>query len=146
MRRRFQILTIESRVSSLATRLLLPLALFAVGLALPLAADAQGARLPVVGHVEGTDISCESGTPETGQYSTVGTRLDVSDGTVVTVHSGQALMTLVAGGQVGICGPAKLTVLLSGNAITLALNFGRVRVELPSKADLRIFTPTLIGT
>jgi hypothetical protein len=146
MRRRFQIVTIESRVSSHATRLLLPLVLFLVALAWPLAAHAQGARLPVVAHVEGSDISCESGTPETGQYSTVGTRLDVSDGTVVTVHSGQALLTLVAGGQVDICGPAKLTVLLSGNAITLALNFGRVRVELPAKTDLRIFTPTLIGT
>jgi hypothetical protein len=146
MRRRFQIVTTEARVSSHARRWLLPLALFLVGLAWPLAARAQGARLPVVAHVEGTDISCESGTPETGQYSTVGTRLDVSDGTVVTVHSGQALLTLVAGGQVDICGPAKLTVLLSGNAITLALNFGRVRVELPAKTDLRIFTPTLIGT
>ena len=117
-----------------------------MALAWPLAAHAQGARLPVVGHVEGKDISCESGTPATGQYSTVGNRLDVSDGTVVTVHSGQALLTLMAGGQVDICGPAKLTVLLSGNAITLALNFGRVRVELPAKTDLRIFTPTLIGT
>src|SRR6202050_1063884 len=146
MRRRFQIVTIEARVSSRARPLPLPLALFLVALAGPLAAHAQGARLPVVGHVEGSDISCESGTPETGQYSTVGTRLDVSDGTVVTVHSGQALLTLVAGGQVDICGPAKLTVLLSGNAITLALNFGRVRVELPAKTDLRIFTPTLIGT
>ncbi|HXO88798.1 MAG TPA: hypothetical protein VN885_09120 [Candidatus Acidoferrales bacterium] len=146
MRRRFQIVTIEARVSSRARPLPLPLALFLVALAWPLAAHAQGARLPVVGHVEGSDISCESGTPETGQYSTVGTRLDVSDGTVVTVHSGQALLTLVAGGQVDICGPAKLTVLLSGNAITLALNFGRVRVELPAKTDLRIFTPTLIGT
>jgi hypothetical protein len=115
-------------------------------LACPAGVRAQGAVLPVIGHVEGNDISCESGTPETGQYSTVGTRLDVSDGTVVTVHSGGALMTLVAGGEVGICGPAKLTVLLSGNAITLALNFGRVRVELPAKTDLRIFTPTLVGT
>ncbi|MGB9068731.1 MAG: hypothetical protein WCC21_09175, partial [Candidatus Acidiferrales bacterium] len=146
MRRRFQIVTIAGRVSSHAARLLLPLALIAVALAWPGETHAQVARLPVVGHVEGTDISCESGTPETGQYSTVGTRLDVSDGTVVTVHSGQALLTLVAGGQVDVCGPAKLTLLLSGNAITLALNFGRVRVELPAKTDLRIFTPTLIGT
>jgi hypothetical protein len=146
MRRRFQIVAMETPVSSHARRLLLPLVLIAAAFACPLATHAQGARLPVVGHVEGTDISCESGTPETGQYSTVGTRLDVSDGTVVTVHSGQALMTLLAGGQVDICGPAKLTVLLSGNAITLALNFGRVRVELPAKTDLRIFTPTLIGT
>src|ERR1700728_3954276 len=146
MRRRFQIVTMEARVSSHPRRRLLPLALMAAGFACPLATHAQGARLPVVGHVEGTDISCESGTPETGQYSTVGTRLDVSDGTVVTVHSGEVLVTLFAGGQVDICGPAKLTVLLSGNAITLALNFGRVRVELPAKTDLRIFTPTLIGT
>jgi hypothetical protein len=146
MRRRFQIVAVRVRVSSHPRRWLLPLALIAAAFLCPPVTHAQGARLPVMGHVEGTDISCESGTPETGQYSTVGTRLDVSDGTVVTVHSGQALMTLLAGGQVDICGPAKLTVLLSGNAITLALNFGRVRVELPAKTDLRIFTPTLIGT
>jgi hypothetical protein len=146
MRRRFQIVTSQVRVSSHARGLLLPWALIFAGLACCQPAQSQAARLPAVGHVEGSDISCENGTPGTGQYSTVGTRLDVSDGTVVTVHSGQALLTLVAGGQVGICGPAKLTVLLSGNAITLALNFGRVRVELPAKTDLRIFTPTLIGT
>jgi hypothetical protein len=146
MRRRFQIVAMQVRVSSRARSLLLALGLVAMTLVCPRAAQTQGARLPVLGHVEGSDISCQSGTPETGQYSTIGTRLDVSDGTVVTVHSGQALMTLLAGGQVDICGPAKLTVLLSGNAITLALNFGRVRVELPAKTELRIFTPTLIGT
>jgi hypothetical protein len=146
MRRRFQIVILAGRVSSLGRAVLLPLGLLAWALACAPGAQGQGAGLPVVGHVEGRDISCENGTPTTGQYATVGTRLDVSDGTVVTVHSGQALMTLLAGGEVDICGPAKLTVLLSGNAITLALNFGRVRVELPARTDLRIFTPTLIGT
>jgi hypothetical protein len=53
---------------------------------------------------------------------------------------------LFAGGEVGVCGPAKFTVLLSGDAVTLALNFGRLRVELPAKTALRIFTPTIIGT
>src|SRR5580704_7331514 len=129
MRRRFQFVASAGRVSSRGSMLLAALLTLAGVLAAPAQVHAQGAVLPVIGHVEGNDISCESGTPETGQYSTVGTKLDVSDGTVVTVHSGQALMTLVAGGEVGICGPAKLTVLLSGNAITLALNFGRVRVE-----------------
>jgi hypothetical protein len=70
----------------------------------------------------------------------------VVNGTVVTVHSGQALLTLFAGGQVSICGPAKLTVLLSGDAITLALDFGRVRALLLANTQLRIFTPTIIGT
>jgi hypothetical protein len=146
MRRRFQFVASTVRVSSRTLNSVAALLLMTSVFACPAAVQAQGAVLPVIGHVEGNDISCESGTPETGQYSTVGTKLDVSDGTVVTVHSGQALMTLISGGQVGICGPAKLTVLLSGNAITLALNFGRVRVELPAKSDLRIFTPTLIGT
>jgi hypothetical protein len=112
----------------------------------PLAARAQNSAPAVVGHVEGTDISCQDGTPQTGGTSSEGTSLDVSDGTVVTVHSGQARLTLNVGGKVDICGPAKLTVLLSGDAITLALNFGRVRVSLPENTALRIFTPTIIGT
>jgi hypothetical protein len=37
-------------------------------------------------------------------------------------------------------------VLLSEDAITLAVNFGRVRVRLPLKTSLRVFTPTIIGT
>ena len=31
-------------------------------------------------------------------------------------------------------------------AITLALNFGRMRVQLPAAAQLRIFTPTIVAT
>jgi hypothetical protein len=112
----------------------------------PLAARAQDAASGAIGRVEGQDISCENGMPGNGSASTVGPSLAVSNGTVVNVHSGQALLTLFAGGQVDICGPAKFTVLLSGDSITLALDFGRVRVELPGKTALRVFTPTIIGT
>jgi|HubBroStandDraft_5_1064220.scaffolds.fasta_scaffold102348_2 hypothetical protein len=112
----------------------------------PLAARAQDAPSGVIGRVEGQDISCESTTPANGPASTVGASLAVSNGTVITVHSGQALLTLFAGGKVDVCGPAKFTVLLSNDSITLALDFGRVRVELPGTTALRIFTPTIIGT
>ncbi len=145
MRRRFQFAAGILRLCWRARRVL-PGILAAVVLICPLAARAQNSAPAVVGSVEGRDISCENGTPQTGGTASVGPRLDVSDGTVVTVHSGQARMTLVVGGEVDICGPAKLTVLLSGDAITLALNFGRVRVLLPEKTALRIFTPTIIGT
>jgi len=70
----------------------------------------------------------------------------VSSGSIVTVHAGQARMTLLAGGQIQICGPAKFTVLESGGAITLALNFGRMRAELPAATVVRIFTPTIVAT
>ena len=55
-------------------------------------------------------------------------------------------MTLSAGGQMDICGPAKFTVLESGGAITLALNFGRMHVQIPATTSLRIYTPTIIAT
>jgi hypothetical protein len=65
---------------------------------------------------------------------------------VVTVHSGDARLTLLTGGEVDICGPAKMTLLQSNGALTLALDFGQVRVRIPASIDLRIFTPTIVGT
>ena len=62
------------------------------------------------------------------------------------MHDGKARLTLVAGGQVDICGPAKFTLLQSGASITLALNFGRIHLQLPASTPLRIFTPTMIAT
>jgi hypothetical protein len=142
---RFQFVPKARRVSWSARRVLLGL-LAGMILICPVAARAQDSPFGAIGRVEGRDISCENGTPATGVTSTVGQSIFVSNGTVVTVHSGQALLTLFAGGQVDVCGPAKFTVLLSGDAITLALNFGRVRLELPANTVLRIFTPTIIGT
>jgi len=142
---RFQFVPNARRVSWSARRVL-PGFLAGIFLICPLVARAQDSPFGAIGRVEGRDISCENGTPATGVTSTVGQSIYVSNGTVVTVHSGQALLTLFAGGQVDICGPAKLTVLLAGDAITLALNFGRVRLELPANTVLRIFTPTIIGT
>ncbi len=109
-------------------------------------ARAQQAPPEAIGQVEGDDVSVESGVAAATQTSTSAASIYVSNGSVVTVHSAQARMTLFAGGEVDICGPAKITVLKSGEAITLALNFGRMRVRLPAKTSLRIFTPTIIGT
>jgi hypothetical protein len=117
---------------------------FAAVLACPQVVRAGDAHSNAVGHIRGRDISVEDGIRTKSDDS--GNGIDVSNGSVVTVHSGKARMTLLAGGKVEICGPAKFTVLLSGNAITLALNFGRVRAELPAETSLRVFTPTIVGT
>ncbi len=142
---RFQFAAGDGRVSVCARGLCIA---FLAGILLicPLVARAQDAMPSAIGRVEGRDISCDNGIPANGGSTSVGTSLYVSNGTVVTVHSGQAIMTLFGRGEVGICGPAKLSVLLSGDAITLALDFGRVRVNLPANTDLRIFTPTIVGT
>jgi hypothetical protein len=96
--------------------------------------------------IQGNDISVDSGTTTVPSVPASGSTLFVTNGGVVVVHSGDARMALLGGGEVQICGPAKFTVLSSGNAITLALNFGRLHVELPAKTALRIFTPTIIAT
>ena len=111
---------------------------------------ARGQQTPpgAIGRVEGNDVSVDNGT--TGGSSpaatTPGSPSFVFNGSALTVHDGKARLTLVAGGQVDICGPAKFTLLQSGASITLALNFGRVHLQLPASTPLRIFTPTMIAT
>jgi hypothetical protein len=112
------------------------------------AAPARAQQPPpdAVGEVEGNDVTVDGGTPAMVGTSTNAPKIFVSSGSVLTVHSGQAVMTLFAGGEVDICGPAKITILRASDAITLALNFGRMRVQLPPKTSLRVFTPTVVGT
>jgi hypothetical protein len=110
----------------------------------------RGQQTPpgAIGRVEGNDVSVDNGM--TGDNpsgrAAPGSTSFVFNGSVLTVHDGKARLMLVAGGQVDICGPAKFTLLQSGPSITLALNFGRVHLQLPASTPLRIFTPTMIAT
>ena len=99
-----------------------------------------------IGRVEGNDVSIEGGSAASNGTAMSAPSMFVVNGSVITVHSGQARMTLAGGGEIDICGPAKFTLLQSGPAVTLALNFGRMRVQLPAAAQLRIFTPTIVAT
>ncbi|MFZ0636092.1 MAG: hypothetical protein WA755_07930 [Candidatus Acidiferrales bacterium] len=97
-----------------------------------------------IAQLTGDDISVEGArfaVPVPGA-----TTLFVASGSVVTVHSGDARLTLATGGFVDICGPAKLTVLESGGSFTLALSFGRLHVHMTDATPIRIFTPFLIVT
>jgi len=107
---------------------------------------AQDAPPGTVARVDGLDVSVEGGTAAGSGGASVAPSIFVVNGGVVTVHSGKAQMTLVGGGEVDICGPAKFTVLESGGALTIALNFGRLHAHLPPAATLRVFTPTIIAT
>jgi hypothetical protein len=123
-----------------------PLLAFALLLFCHTTARAQDAPPETIGRIEGRDISVEGGAAAGGGNATIAPSIFVSNGSVVTVHSGLARMVLVAGGEIEICGPAKFTLLQSSGAITLALNFGRVHVLLPVTITLRIFTPTIVAT
>jgi hypothetical protein len=97
-----------------------------------------------LGRISGDDISVEGGTPVSSGENPHG--VAVSNGSAVTVHSGQARIELVAGGEIDVCGPARLTLLESGGAITVALNLGRVRIQLPGATPLILYTPFFVAT
>jgi hypothetical protein len=107
---------------------------------------AQQMPAGAIGHVEGNDISVESAAPSDAGAPNPAPSGYVFNGSIVTVHDGKARLVLAVGGEVDVCGPAKLTLLESGGAITLALDFGRIHLQLLRGTSLRIFTPTIIAT
>ena len=103
--------------------------------------QAQAASEQVIAHIRGGDVSVD------GQMlQPASTLVSVVNGNVVTVHSGEASMQLVDGGEISICGPAKVTVLAANGQITLALEFGSVHADLPKTASLRVLTPSIVAT
>jgi len=125
-----------------------PLALLAILIFSPALVRAQQTQTPpgTIGRIEGADISVDGGTAAANGSAGVTPSIYVTSGSVITVHSGKAQMMLNGGGQIDICGPAKFTLLESSDAITLALSFGRMHVQLSAATTLRIFTPTIIAT
>jgi hypothetical protein len=121
---------------------MLPLALALAALLTGSDLRAQQPPAGAIGRVEGADVSVEGGAAS----QVAGSGAYVFNGNSVTVHDGKARLALSVGGEIDICGPAKLTMLESGGAITLALNFGRVHVMLLRGTTLRIYTTTIIAT
>jgi hypothetical protein len=94
--------------------------------------------------VMGKDVTVENGPGSASAAGLPGTW--VANGSTITVHSGQARLSLVGGGDVYICGPAKMTYLELNGAITLALSFGKVHATIASELPFKIFTPLVIET
>ncbi len=116
----------------------LPLACIALGL--------LGAQAPVesVGRIAGEDIYIKGALSvevENGRTTTV-----LASGSDITVKSGQARLMLTGGGEIGVCGPAHFSLLRSGGAITLALDFGRLRLRLENSGPLTIYSPLIVAT
>src|ERR1700733_2953088 len=140
----------QRKAFPLRRRIVIPLVLVLTAIsACPQLSRGQQAPSGAVGRVEGMNVSADNGTPADNSAAVApppGSPSFVFSGSVLTVHDGKARLTLIAGGQVDICGPAKFTLLQSGTSITLALNFGRIHLQLPASTPLRIFTPTMIAT
>lgn len=103
---------------------------------------AQGPEL--IGRIDGEAYVAKgqvSVTQEAGRGVTT-----LLSGSEVTITSGYARITLADGGEIDICGPAQLSLLKAGGAITLALSHGRVHARVSAELPLQIYTATVTAT
>ena len=95
----------------------------------------------LVGIIEGNSISVQG--PMTvrvvnGQVKTV-----LRSGGDVRVKSGRATIDLMEGGRIAVCGPAHLSVLKSGAALTVALDSGTIHIYVDQEPSLTVYTALL---
>lgn len=99
---------------------------------------------PVLGEIAGDDISVLG--PSHIVQGNSSRAITFGGGSTVIVHAGKARVELVGGGELEICGPAKFSVLASGEALTVALSFGRVHVKFDASRPITIYTPMIVAT
>lgn len=91
-----------------------------------------------VGTIDGADISVHG--PMSAQVVNGEIKTVLRSGSDVQVKSGRAVIELVEGGRIAICGPAHLSVLKSGAALTVALDSGTIHAEINQEPALNIYT------
>ena len=104
-----------------------------------------GARAQeTVGRIEGQAFTA-SGQVRVEQGAERSTTTLLSGSTVV-VHEGYARLYLTDGSELDVCGPAKISLLQSGGALTLALESGRVHGRLAPTLPITVYTPLATAT
>jgi len=123
-------------------------AVIVVAIACPAFARPQAASAPanpeIVGRLAGDDVAVKSAISfetENGRSTAI-----VATGSDITVRSGQAKIDLVEGGDIEICGPAHFSVLKSAGALTLALDYGVVHLQIGAALAVTIYTPLIVAT
>jgi hypothetical protein len=101
----------------------------------------EPAPADTVGSIEGEAIAVSgpmSVEVVRGQVKTI-----LRSGSDIRVKAGTARIDLVEGGQITICGPAHLSVLKSGIALTLALDTGTIHAHIEHQPTLTVYTPQI---
>lgn len=98
----------------------------------------------MVGRLSGDDVSVKgaiSFETENGHTTAL-----LASGSDLTLRSGEAKIDLPESGEIILCGPAHLSILKSGAAITIALDYGQVHLRVSGTAQLTVYSPLLIVT
>jgi hypothetical protein len=98
----------------------------------------------VIGRLYGDDVSVTGAVgfeQENGRTTAL-----LASGSDLTLRSGQARIDLPEGGDIILCGPAHLSILKSGPAITIALDYGQVHLQVGATTHITIYSPLFVVT
>jgi hypothetical protein len=110
------------------------------------ALSAQPAQEPqgeVIGTIEGQAISVKG--PMSVQVVGNEVKTLLRSGVDIRVKSGRAKINLADGGTIAVCGPAHISMLKAGNAITIALDSGTIHARVESSLTLNVFTAQILA-
>src|SRR4029077_9000417 len=97
-----------------------------------------------IGRLFGDDVSVKGAISFETQNGR--TTALLASGSDLTLRSGEAKIDLPEGGQIILCGPAHLSILKSGAALTIALDYGQVHLHIAASAPVTVYSPLLIIT
>ncbi len=80
------------------------------------------------------------------QISNIAGAQPLASGSHIVVRSGQARVSLEGGGEIAICGAARLQLLSSGGALTVVLEYGTLDLHLNGARTISIYTPLIVAT
>jgi len=97
----------------------------------------------IIGTVEGQAIAVKG--PMSVQVVGNEVRTLLRSGVDISVKSGRARITLTDGSTIAVCGPAHISMLKSGNALTIALDTGTIHARVAGNLILNIFTAQILA-
>src|SRR5258707_5353103 len=97
----------------------------------------------IIGTVEGQAIAVKG--PMSVQVVGNEVKTLLRSGVDIRVKSGRARITLTDGSTIAVCGPAHISMLKSGNALTIALDTGTIHARVAGNLTLNIFTTQIVA-
>jgi hypothetical protein len=97
----------------------------------------------IIGTIEGQAISVKG--PMSVQVVGNEVKTVLRSGVDVRVKTGRARINLAEGGTIAVCGPAHISMLKTGNALTVALDTGTIHAHVEGNLTLNIFTAQILA-
>jgi hypothetical protein len=106
----------------------------------PLPQEPQG---EIIGTIEGQAIALKG--PMSVQVVGNEVKTLLRSGVDIRVKLGRARINLAEGGTIAVCGPAHISMLKAGNALTIALDSGTIHAHVEGNLRLNVFTAQILA-